>query len=155
MEDCEEGFEVAESMISRIFRVDIVPEECDFNLSSRNVWKRLRASYFKRVISMATRSIKEIARPDSKSLNPIDEAPFKQEVLYFFLYFYAPNSKILFDWYLFRYFDIQSTWKEFFTSRPFEDFRILGHAFLEIPYSLNNNSFQSGHETTVPLRIKI
>jgi len=91
---------------------------------------RLRAGYFKYVISVAT-SAHSIERSDSICPNSIYAAYFEQELLWF-IYFFSVNPKVFLDWCRFSDVHIQSTWEKMLSRGPFEHFGILGQAAREM-----------------------
>jgi hypothetical protein len=132
----------------RLFsRFDVVPQEGDFNQSPfGDVGNLMRAGYFKRVISVTTATGSEIVRSDSICPNSINAAHLEEEVLFGFSYARTRNPKLLFDWYRPTDFDIQSAFEKFLASGFSKHFGIFGHAFSEVPATLNNPSFEDYHD---------
>jgi hypothetical protein len=117
----------------------LIPKECYFD--TLVCMNKLRAGYFKDVVSVAALACAKVVRSNSVRPKSINTTHFKQEVLIRLAYFGSAYSKVLFNWNISADVDIQSTLDEVLAGRSPEDFWEVCHAAFEVPKSVYDASF--------------
>jgi len=87
----------------------------------------------------------QVVRSNPVCRNPIDEASFKQEVLFRFTNVHSPYPKIFSNGYLLYDLHVYCAREQSFPSRFFEYIRVISHTPLEVPNASLDCSFECYH----------